>query len=119
MKTNLMKLALTGTLALSAVGVVQAQSDSKSSGSNTDQQNGSAAPPAGLLPVPDYSADLSTRQYVTGDLGGARTNLANKGVQLGVEWNQYVQSVIDRGRDRATEYGGSFDYRLNLDLMRM
>jgi porin len=74
---------------------------------------------AGLLPVPDYSADLWTRQYLSGDWGGLRTNLADKGIQVGLEWNQYVQGVADGGRNRATEYGGNVDYTLNLDLMRM
>ena len=44
--------------------------------------------PAGLLPIPDYSASFWKRQYLTGDWWGARTSLANKGVQIGVELNQ-------------------------------
>jgi porin len=50
---------------------------------------------------------------------GWRTDLANKGVQFGLEWNQYVQGVADGGRDRTTAYGGNVDYTLNIDLMRM
>src|SRR5215470_17471476 len=79
----------------------------------------SAKASAGLLPVPDYSADFWTREYLTGDWGGVRTSLADKGVQFGVEFNQYVQGVADGGFDRTTQYGGSVDYTLNLDLMRM
>lgn len=75
--------------------------------------------PAGLLPVPDYTGDFWTRDYLTGDWGGVRSDLANKGVQLGVEWNQYIQGVVDGGRDDSTEYGGTADYTMNLDLMRM
>ena len=48
-----------------------------------------------------------------------RTDLANKGVQFGLEWNHYVQGVADGGRDRTTAYGGTVDYTLNIDLMRM
>ena len=51
--------------------------------------------PAGLLPVPDYSANIWTREYLTGDWWGGRTYLANKGVQLGIELNQYVQGVTN------------------------
>jgi porin len=75
--------------------------------------------PAGLLPIPDYSANIWTRQYLTGDWWGARTYLANKGVQFGVELNQYVQGVTNGGRDRTAAYGGTADYTVNLDLMRM
>ena len=53
-------------------------------------------PPAGLLPVPDYSGNFLTRQFLTGDWGGIRTNLANHGVQIGVEWDQFVQGVTKR-----------------------
>ena len=74
---------------------------------------------AGLLPIPDYSATIWKREQLTGDWGGVRTYLANKGVQIGVELNQYVQGVADGGRERTTAYGGTADYTLNVDLMRM
>src|SRR5262245_61133636 len=88
------------------------------------KQNQNAPPakaeaPAGLLPVPDYSGGFWERSYLTGDWGGARTNLANKGVQFGVQFDQYVQGVVDGGRDTTTEYGGHAEYTMNLDLMRM
>ena len=73
----------------------------------------------GLLPVPDYSGDFWSQSHLTGDWGGIRNDLANKGIQTEVRWNQTVQSVVDGGRDTGTEYGGSFNYDLNLDLMRM
>ena len=73
----------------------------------------------GLLPVPDYGGDLLNRSRLTGDWGGTRTDLANKGVQVDVDWTQYVQGVADGGIDRNTRYGGHLDYLVNLDLMRM
>jgi porin len=73
----------------------------------------------GILPVPDYGGDLWNRAYLSGDWGGVRTDLANKGVQLDVDWTQYVQGVVDGGRDRTTRYGGHLDYLIHLDLMRM
>ncbi len=54
-----------------------------------------------------------------GDLNGARTDLANRGVQFGIDWNNTMQSVVDGGRDSKTAYGGTIDYNLTLDLMRM
>lgn len=76
-------------------------------------------PSPGLLPIPEYSAGFWKRQYLTGDWWGARTYLANKGVQIGVELNQYIQGVTNGGRDRTAAYGGTADYTVNLDLMRM
>jgi porin len=86
------------------------------------QSNPAAVPsgtPAGLLPVPDYSGDLWKRPYLTGDWDGLRTTLAKKGVQIGVEWDQFVQGVTSGGRDQGTAYGANLDYTLNLDLMQM
>jgi porin len=80
---------------------------------------GTPEPSQGLLPISDYTGDFWKRATLSGDWGGARTDLANKGVQIGVEWNQYVQGIIDGGRDRTTQYGGTLDYTANLDLMRM
>lgn len=79
----------------------------------------SSQAPAGLLPVPDYSGNIWTRQYLTGDWDGVRADLANKGIQIGIEWEQFVQGVIRGGRDQTTEYGANVDYTINLDLMRM
>ncbi len=73
----------------------------------------------GILPIPDYTGDFWIRAFLTGDWGGTRTDWANKGIQLEVDWNQYVQGVVDGGRDATTRYGGNLDYRINLDLMRM
>ncbi len=75
--------------------------------------------PAGILPIPDYTGDLWTRRALLGDLEGGRTGLANKGIQFGVDWNNTVQSVVSGGRDINTAYGGTLDYNLTLDLMRM
>jgi hypothetical protein len=91
---------------------------------NVVDANGTPLPasspaPAGLLPVPDYSADFWSRSYLTGDWGGVRTDLANKGIQIGIEWNQFVQGVSSGGVDHTTEYGATWDYTVNIDLMRM
>src|SRR5262245_36863251 len=113
---------LTRLLLLLGLCALESPARAQDNPQSTEPQNTPAASPkpsAGLLPVPDYSADIWTRKFLTGDWGGVRTDLANKGVQFGVEWSQYVQGVADGGRDRTTLYGGNFDYTLNLDLMRM
>src|SRR5262245_52601187 len=79
----------------------------------------SAAAPQGIVPIPQYSGDWWTRAYLTDDWDGHRTELANRGVQIDVDWTQYVQAITDGGTDRVTEYGGHLDYVVKLDLMRM
>src|SRR5262245_37671570 len=73
----------------------------------------------GLLPVPDYGGDIWSRSHLTGDWGGARTDLANHGVQIDVDFTQYLQGVVDGGIERTTRYGGHLDYLIHVDLMRM
>src|SRR5262245_12727676 len=87
--------------------------------SETNAASETAKASAGLLPVPDYSAGFWSREYLTGDWGGVRATLADHGVQLGLLWDQYVQGVADGGRQRKSEYGGTVDYTVNLDLMKM
>jgi porin len=76
-------------------------------------------PVEGLLPIPSYQGDLTTRAWLLGDLDGSRTDLANRGVQFGVESTQTLQSIVAGGRDEQTEFGGSLDYNLTLDLQKM
>lgn len=78
-----------------------------------------AAADAGVLPIADHSGGLWTRDALLGDLGGARTSLAEKGIQFGINWNNTIQSVVSGGRDINTAYGGTLDYNATLDLMRM
>jgi porin len=75
--------------------------------------------PAGLVPLIDYSGDLWTRPRLLGDLGGARTDLANKGIQFDINFTQVMQSVVDGGLDTGTRYGGTLDYNAVFDLHRM
>lgn len=74
---------------------------------------------AGIIPIPDYTGDIWSRPALLGDLGGARTTIANHGIQFGIDWNQTVQSVVSGGRDINTAYGGTLDYNATFDLMRM
>jgi carbohydrate-selective porin OprB len=42
---------------------------------------------------------LWQRDYLTGDWSGTRTDLANHGVQLNVDWPQTIQGVVRSGLD--------------------
>ena len=68
-----------------------------------------------LFPVPDYSSGLMTRSALTGDWGGARTSIAESGLQFSADVTQYYQGIFSGGLDDVSEYFGSADYRLKLD----
>lgn len=75
--------------------------------------------PAGLVPLVDSTGDLWARQRLLGDLGGSRTDWANKGIQFDINFTQIMQSVVDGGVATRTRYGGTLDYNLMFDLHRM
>lgn len=76
-------------------------------------------PTKGLLPIPDYSGDFWQRMALSGDWGGARKQIAEKGVQFDVDWTQYAQTIVSGGREKDKAYGGHVDLLINFDLMRM
>ena len=73
----------------------------------------------GILPIPEYSGDLAKRSYIFGDLGGKRTEWAQRGFTFDLDYNQYFQAVTDGGLDTGSEYGGTVNYNFNLDFDRM
>ncbi len=60
-----------------------------------------------------------TRDTMTGDWGGLRTLLHDHGVDLGVRVSQYGQWVTAGGSDQTGQYGGTVDYRLNVDTNKL
>ena len=73
----------------------------------------------GLLPVPDYSGGWKTRPFLSGDWGGARRRLADKGVTFDFYWLQVGQGVVSGGLREDWAHATNLDYYVNLDLMRM
>jgi len=122
MKTTKSLLRSLGCLlfdSLCAVAITASAQDNPGAAEKQTTAAASSEAAAGILPIPDYAADFWNNPFLTRDWGGVRTDLANKGVQFGVEFNQYLQGVANGGFDRTTEYGGAVDYTINLDLMRM
>lgn len=75
-----------------------------------------------LIPkLPDYTGDLWSRSVLTGDWGGARTELANHGILFDLDVTQFTQQNARGGKNTkgSFEYGGSADYTLRLDTARM
>lgn len=83
------------------------------------EPNEKAAEPASIWPKPDYTGDLWTRRYLTGDWGGWRTKLADRGVTLSVDLLQVYRGVVDGGVDENDAYGGSADYELHVETERL
>ena len=66
-----------------------------------------------------YSGDIWTRSTLTGDWGGLRNQLAEKGVTLDLSVTQIGQSVVNGGKSGAWQYGGRGDIILNLDSQKL
>src|SRR5215218_6389878 len=71
--------------------------------------------PASIWPKRDYAGDVWSRRYLTGDWGGWRTTLAERGVTLNVDMVQAYRGIVDGGRDENDAYGGSADYELHVE----
>jgi porin len=63
--------------------------------------------------------DLRERSHLFGDWGGARTALAQRGIGIDLRLSQYYQGVASGGVDQNSEYGGTMDYRVNVDAHKL
>jgi len=63
--------------------------------------------------------DIWNRKKLTGDWGGLRTKLGEHGIKLDVRLSQYWQSVASGGVNTNSEYGGTVDYRVNIDAHKL
>ena len=75
--------------------------------------------PANLLVENPYAGDLFTRSKLTGDWFGARSSLAERGVDLNVYSTSFFGGVASGGRDQAYEFGGRLDYLLKVDGQKL
>jgi len=66
-------------------------------------------------PAPDYSGDFLTRSTMTGDWGGVRNDLANKGFTFDFSVTQTEVGVVTGGLNNAAEYGGRGEFIMTLD----
>jgi len=66
-----------------------------------------------------YSGDLLNRSTLTGDWGGARNELAAKGVTIDLSLTQVEQGVVGGGKDSTWEYGGRGDLTVNADSQKL
>ncbi|MFK7779154.1 MAG: carbohydrate porin, partial [Gimesia sp.] len=58
----------------------------------------------------DCEESVFTRQYLMGDMFGARASLAESGILMDLQLTQFYQGVSSGGRQRKFVYGGKADY---------
>jgi len=73
------------------------------------------APQNSPFPAPNYNGDIWTRDKLSGDWYGLRSDLAKLGINLDVRLSQYYQGLTSGGVNTNDAYGGKFDYYLNVD----
>lgn len=66
-----------------------------------------------------FGGDIWTRPRLSGDWFGFRDEMGKRGVTLDVDWLQVLQGVGTGGRDESVSYGGTVDYKLNLDTGKL
>ncbi len=72
-----------------------------------------------IYPAPNYGGHFWLRSYVTGDWGGRRSKLADRGVQFDSNLTQIYQGVASGGTNRTGRYSGSLDMVLKLDFHKL
>jgi carbohydrate-selective porin OprB len=63
--------------------------------------------------------DFWTRDRMTGDWWGLRSDLSKNGIDIDLRLTQYGQWVTSGGVDQNGEYGGTMDYRFNVDADKL
>lgn len=68
-----------------------------------------------LVPWVDYTGDLTQRTALTGDWGGLRQGMMDKGIRLNVNLTQTLQGNIGGGASKRAWYQGGLRYEVDLD----
>ncbi len=66
-----------------------------------------------------YSGDFFSRSTLTGDWGGARNDLAAKGITFDASLTQVEQGVVSGGKNGSWEYGGRANLKGLLDTQKL
>jgi len=71
-------------------------------------------------PATPYSGDIWTRSTLSGDWGGLRNELADKGVTIDMSLTQGAQGIVHGGKETGWQYsGGRGDINLSLDTQKL
>lgn len=94
--------------------LVSAQTNSDSSAASTD-----AAAPAPDAAAPAPKPSILNRPQLTGDWGGMRTKLAEKGFYFEFRQSNFYQGVASGGVSTGGAYTGLMDYIVNVDAHKL
>ena len=94
---NLPLVAATALFTAGLPAIALAQTDDESTGASPANES------------------IWTRDKLTGDWGGLRSDLTKHGIDIDLRLSQYYQGVTSGGRDTNDEYGGTMDYRVKLE----
>jgi len=83
-------------------------------GSDPPTSQPTTAPPT-TAPAVAPDDDIWTREQLTGDWFGLRSDLADHGITLKLRLVQFYQGVASGGANTNFAYGGKLDYILNID----
>ena len=75
--------------------------------------------PVSRRSVGEAVKDIWTRDKLTGDWGGLRTDLKDHGIDIGLRLSQYGQGVASGAVQNSFEYGGRMSYRVHADLNKL
>jgi porin len=70
-------------------------------------------------PETNYEGEWSSSSTLSGDWGGRRTSLADKGFILNIDTTGTFQGIINGGFKEKNAFGGSADYELRMSLEKM
>jgi porin len=71
------------------------------------------------MPTPDYTGEFLTRSTLSGDWGGTRQQLANKGFTVDGYLTQVGMGVVSGGLNNGWEYLGRAEIDVNLDTAKL
>lgn len=108
-------MALCCATILCAVTPVVFAEDEEPVAAENAESAGEGAPDSVSAAPPDSSDAVDEQLKLTGDWWGARARLAEQGFTLDTNHTQFFQGVASGGKNNVAEYGGKFDYYLNLD----
>ncbi|HKD72861.1 MAG TPA: carbohydrate porin [Candidatus Acidoferrum sp.] len=99
--------------------VCTAQDETQTPREAVEERPPGKAPTFTIYPVPRYGGDFGSRSYLTGDWGGLRSKLADRGVQFDFNITQIFQGVASGGTNRTGRYSGLTDMVLKLDFQKL
>ena len=108
---------LMAVLALARAGA--AQDETQTPREAVEQKQPTTISSFTIYPVPNYAGDFRSRSYLTGDWGGLRSKLAERGVQFEFNITQIYQGVASGGTNRTGRYSGLTDMVLKLDSRKL